>query len=381
MVFSRVEPAELRQRLAKSCRELVAISSVTGDEQAITDYLENWARSHPHLTRDDVIRHGNGLIVGQFEDHKPCIALIGHTDTVPHYDGYTGPRVDEHKVYGVGASDMKGALAVMQLLFEILPLRELPFSLVLVFYDREEGPYDQNGLQPLLESYEALRDIDLGIAMEPTDNTLQLGCVGSIQARVTFKGRAAHSARPWQGENAIHKAGRMLTELHARPHAEVEVDGLIFRDCMSATLAKGGRARNVVPDHFELNINYRFPPPPSSSRRGGESLEEAVKRAEAEIRRVATGAECEILDVAPPGPVPVDNPILEHLQSLVELQVQPKQAWTDVARLAAHGIDAINFGPGAGAAAHQVNEWIDIDAMVFAYQALERVLTAPLEGI
>lgn len=365
--------SQLRQRLIESCLDLVGIPSVTGDERAITDHLERWARAQPALTRDDVIRHGNGLIVGSMQDHKPCIALIGHTDTVPHYEGYQGPHQDDTKVYGVGASDMKGALAVMQCLYEDLNISSLPFSLLLVFYDREEGPYDNNGLAPLLENYEILRNIDLGIAMEPTDNTLQLGCVGSIQARVTFEGRAAHSARPWQGDNAIHKAGRLLTTLAERPYAEVEVEGLTFRDCMSVTLAQGGRARNVVPDAFELNINYRFAPvgDPQS----------CVERAVNELRSLAGGARCDILDIAPPGPVPVDNPILEHVQALSHLPVEPKQAWTDVARLAAHGIDAINLGPGAGAQAHQRGEWIEIDAMVQCYQVLERILTVPLEGV
>ena len=61
------------------------------------------------------------------------------------------------------------------------------------------------------------------------------------------------------------------------------------------------------------------------------------------------------------------------------LKVQPKQAWTDVARLAAHGIDAVNYGPGMGAQAHQAGEWISLDAMCHAYETLVRILTVPLE--
>jgi succinyl-diaminopimelate desuccinylase len=249
----------------------------------------------------------------------------------------------------------------------------LPFSLLLVLYDREEGPYADNGLQPLIESYEALGDVDLAVAMEPTDNTLQLGCVGSIQARVTYSGRAAHSARPWQGENAIHKAGRLLSALEARGYPEVEVEGLVFRDAISVTLARGGRARNVIPDRFDLNLNYRFGP------RG--SPDDRIADAIAEVRSLSGDAEVEILDIAPPGAVPVENPILEHFQAHAHLPVEPKQAWTDVARLAAHGIDAVNFGPGAAAQAHQAGEWIEIDAMLQAWEILAQVLSSPLEGV
>jgi succinyl-diaminopimelate desuccinylase len=204
--------------------------------------------------------------------------------------------------------------------------------------------------------------------MEPTDNTLQLGCMGALQARVVFHGKAAHSARPWQGDNAIHKAGPFLASLMQRPHREVNVKGLVFREAVSVTLASGGRARNVIPERFELNLNVRFAP-----------VEGATDAAIAEARRLAEGAEVEITDVSPPGPIPENNPILEHLQRLARLPVEPKQAWTDVARLAAFGIDAINFGPGMGAQAHQAGEWISLDAMVRAYEVLRRVLTTPLE--
>jgi succinyl-diaminopimelate desuccinylase len=367
----------VRARLAESCLELLRIPSVTGNEKEICDHLERWALAQRGVGRDELVRLGNSLIVqfgGQYEETKPCIALVGHTDTVPPSGaGDAGPRLDGDKLYGLGASDMKGGLSVMQVLTETLDLENLPFALVLIFYEREEGPYLENGLGPLLEANEWLRDVDLAVCMEPTDNTLQLGCMGSIQARLTFKGRAAHSARPWQGDNAIHKAGPLLAQLNSRPPREIEVQGLTFKEAMTVTGARGGHARNVVPDRFELNVNYRFAPT------GG--IDAAVQAARAEIHRLAGEAEVEILDVAPPGPVPVDNPILEHLLAHASLTVQPKQAWTDVARLAAFGIDAINFGPGATGQAHQSGEWASLDALVHAYDVLARTLAAPLDGM
>ncbi len=368
-------PANLRTRLAELCLELLRIPSVTGNEKEICDHLERWAVRQRGVGRDELVRLGNSLIVqfgGQYEETKPCVALVGHTDTVPP-SGAGEPRQEGDQIIGLGASDMKGGLAVMQMLTEQLDLETLPFALVLVFYEREEGPYLENGLGPLLEQNDWLRDVDLAIAMEPTDNTLQLGCMGSIQARVTYRGRAAHSARPWQGENAIHKAGSLLAQLNNRPVREVDVEGLIFREAITCTAAHGGRARNVVPDRFELNLNYRFAPS------GG--IDTAVQAAKAELHRIVGDAEVEILDIAPPGPVPVDNPILEHMMSHASLTVQPKQAWTDVARLAAFGIDAVNFGPGATAQAHQTGEWISLDAMVHAYDVLTRTLSAPLDGM
>ncbi len=353
--------------LAQRCLNLLKIPSVTGEETAITDHLEAWGKS---LGTQAVFRHGNGLVLGKPDHERPCIALVGHTDTVPPHPDDDAPYRDGDRIVGLGASDMKCSLAVIQALFERCDLEALPFNLMAVFYDREEGPYDQNGLQPLLETCDMLRGVDLAVAMEPTDNTLQLGCMGGFQARITFKGRAAHSARPWEGDNAVHNAGPFLTELKLRPCREVIIEGLTFREAASVTLAQGGRARNVIPDTFVCNLNYRFAPE--------APIEANIERVRQEILAMAQGAQVEFVDLAPPGPVPVGNPILAHWQTVVPMKVLPKQAWTDVARLATFGIDAVNFGPGMGAQAHQKGEWVSLSAMAQAYDMLWRFLRVPL---
>ena len=359
--------APLAQRLTDLCMRLCAIPSVTGDEAALADALWAWASALPEgIARR---RFGHSLVLGAPVPGRPTVALVGHIDTVPPSEAaMLPPTCDGVRLTGLGASDMKGGVAVMQAILEDLGGRaQAPITPMLVLYDREEGPYADNGLEPLLAAHPELGEVDLAIAMEPTDNTLQLGCVGSIQATLAFRGKAAHSARPWQGENAIHKAGPLLAQLLRRGAEEVEVDGLIFRQAASVTLAQGGRARNVVPDSFTLNLNYRFAP-----------QVDAMARAQAEVARLAEGCELTITDAAPHGPVPMDNPLVQHFAALCGLGFAPKQAWTDVARLAAHGIDAINYGPGATAQAHQDGEWIEVAAMVRSYEALQRLFTAPL---
>ncbi len=363
-----------QEKLTALCLELVAIESVTGNETAITDYIEAWAKALG-LPSD---RQGNALIVGPQEDSRPIISLVGHTDTVPMTPDYKGSRVIGDTLEGLGSSDMKGSLAVMQYLAETMPLESQPLALQLIFYDKEEGPFKDNGLQPLLDARPALKNIALAIAMEPTDNTLQLGCVGGLQAKITFKGQAAHSARPWQGENAVHRAGRLLAYLEARAkkehHHMVDVKGLSFRNAMSVTLAQGGRARNVVPDSFIMNLNYRFAP------LANKTVAQLIANAKSEVHGLLesagyTHAEqaaivVDIEDVSPPGPVIVGNSHFKRLQETSGLTVKPKQAWTDVARLAVFGVEAINFGPGFGAQAHQEGEYISILEMHKAYEVL-----------
>ena len=351
----------LAQALARRTLALCQISSPIGEERALADDVERWALAHH--PREHVRRSSHSLVVGNLEDPRPTVALVGHLDTVPPHAGDLPPRIEGGRVYGLGSSDMKGGLAVMMSLSESLPLSSLPVNLVLVLYEREEGPYLENGLQPLLDGIPALRNIRFGIAMEPTDNVVQVGCVGSVHATLRFQGKRAHSARPWQGVNAVHQAGPLLAELLALPRREVTVDGFKFYEVFSVTRAQGGHARNVVPDLFELNLNYRFAP--------GKTLVQAQE----DVRALVAGrAEIEFTDLSPSGRVCGDNPLFRRLLDATGLPAESKQAWTDVARLSEFGIDAVNFGPGETAQAHQENESAGIDALAVAHEKLAQFL-------
>ncbi|MFZ5472209.1 MAG: succinyl-diaminopimelate desuccinylase [Myxococcota bacterium] len=354
---------DLVSRLSARALELCRLDSPIGQEKAIADHIETWAKGR--FAAVDVLRHSHSLVVGHLGDSRPSVALIGHLDTVPPHPGTQPARIEGDRLIGLGSSDMKGALAVMMALAEDLPLPKLQVNLLLLFYEREEGPYLESGLGPLFQQAPALRDIRFAIAMEPTDNVVQLGCVGSLHATLRFFGAAAHSARPWQGENAIHKAGPLLAELFSLPRREVRVGGFTFYEVMSVTQASGGRARNVVPESFQLNLNYRFAP--------GKSVEEAQEEVRA---RVNGRAEVEFTDLAPSGRVCDDNPLLQKLLAVTGLPATSKQAWTDVARLASFGVDAVNFGPGETAQAHQQYESASLPALAEAYRKLELFLRA-----
>ena len=172
--------------------------------------------------------------------------------------------------------------------------------------------------------------------------------MGTAQIEVTFHGEAAHSARPWQGENALTAAGGFLSGLHGRAATETNVEGLTFYEVIVPTMARGGRAKNVVPDEFWINVNHRFPP--------GKGVED-VRRLFDEL--LPEGASYEVTDFAPSGPVELGNPLLKGLIE-TGLEVRPKQAWTDVARFSQRGVAAANFGPGFPAQAHQKNEHAEL---------------------
>jgi succinyl-diaminopimelate desuccinylase len=349
--------------LADRTLALCRIQSPIGEERELADHVEAWAV--PVFGRARVVRHGHSLVLGADSpgDSRPLVALVGHLDTVPAHPGDGPVRREGDRLFGLGASDMKGGLAVMMALAEALPLDQLPCQVAYILYEREEGPFLESGLGPLLDKVPMLARVTFGIALEPTDNVVQVGCVGSLHATLKFQGKSAHSARPWQGDNAIHRAGPLLAELGSLPRTEVLCDGFPFYEVMSITRAEGGRARNVVPDQMTLNLNYRFAP--------GKSLEQAQDDV---LRRVAGRAEVTFTDLAPSGRVCADNPHYRRLLEVTKLPAESKQAWTDVARLGMAGIDAVNFGPGETAQAHQKNESASAAALDLAYEKLAAFL-------
>ncbi|MEZ4266968.1 MAG: succinyl-diaminopimelate desuccinylase [Myxococcota bacterium] len=352
----------VEEALVQTTMDLVRIASVTGDERAIADAVE--ARLRERLPKGRVLRFRDSVVAWPWprREGRPLIGLFGHLDTVPdHQDGPV--RIEGGRIHGCGVSDMKAGDAVMLELLERLSPEDCRADLCAVFYEAEEGPYDANGLQPLLAQTPELRDIDLAFCLEPSDNRLQLGCLGGIHCTLTYAGRRAHSARPWQGDNAVHKAGPLLSRLLERQRVEVRFGDLSYFEVMSVTMVSGVGARNVIPDSFSLNLNYRFAP--------GRSLDEAKR----DIEALAQG-ECELTwtDLSPSGPVCRDNPLLAPLLNDATVPHEPKQAWTDVARLALFGIDAVNLGPGESAQAHQRGESCAISLITDGYALFERYL-------
>ena len=344
--------------LSDTLVELINIPSVIGNEEEITTAIDfRMAATRP------VLRLGNALVVGE-STGKPLIVLYGHTDTVPE-QGRGTASVDEDRVYGLGACDMKAGVAVMIHLLEDPEVLNGPYDVVGVFYDKEEGPSAENGLEDVLNAVGWLGDAEFSIVLEPTDLNLELGCNGAMNADIIFTGHAAHSARPWLGENAVTKAGAWLAEMHDRMPEPVEIAGLEYREVFSVTRANGGIANNVLPSRFTMNLNYRFPPI--------YNLDDA----EARLLQVASAAdEVVITDRAAAGTIPEGNRHLARMEALVGGAKTAKQGWTDVARLTGRDIPAVNYGPGEVAQAHQATESIPVANLHIVFDVLQRFLTS-----
>jgi succinyl-diaminopimelate desuccinylase len=341
----------LAARLAARTVALVDIPSVSGAEGAV---LAAIAERIP--SGFDVLDDADDVLFVAPRVRRagtPFVLLAGHVDTVPAAGNVPGRMVDG-AIEGRGAADMKGALAVMLELASTLAHRPARYDVGLLFFGREELPYSQSALLPLFERCPAASTPDLAIVMEPTANAIEVGCLGNLNATVIVSGRAAHSARPWLGDNAIHRAIQALAPLADLPVREAHIDGLVFREVVSVTRIEGGVAANVIPDQVQATVNFRYAPGQTPAG------------AEARLRELlaATPVEVRIDGNAPPGPVSVSNPLVQALRDSGDLPLGPKQAWTPVAEFAVAGVDAVNFGPGDPQYAHRDDERVEVQSLV-----------------
>jgi len=363
---------DLVARLVAQCAQ----PSVTGSERELADTLERRYRD----LGEPVVRVGDSLVVGGPAQDRPTVLLVGHLDTVPPTDADELAReatLDDGTavVIGRGASDMKAGNVVAMHLMEDDALRAgSPWSVALLLYAGEEGPAAGNALPAVLDAVPWLTDAALAIVLEPTDGRVELGCLGGIHARVTFRGAAAHSARPWQGRNALSGAGAFLTALDGRAPVTRVVDGIDFRDVLVATQAwtrglgpqeRGAAPMNVVPDRFTVNVNLRFAP-----SRDLATAERELREEVAALSGPDADVTIEIVDRAPPAPPHRDDPAVTAFVRSVGSAIAGKQAWTDVARLTERGVPALNYGPGATAQAHQRGEWVAVDALCDARERI-----------
>jgi len=339
--------------LAQRTFELVDIPSESRHETAVTAYVQE------AMPLELVFSDGESLLYAK-RAGKPLILLAGHTDTVPA-QGNLPARVEDDAIVGLGASDMKGGLGVMIELARWADGVDLAYDLALLFFPREELGPNENPLPGVFERVPMIDESQLVICLEPTDNTLQLGCLGNLVARVVFEGRSAHSARPWLGVNAINVAFDGLRPVLEAEPRDVDIDGLVFREVLSATQISGGIAANVIPARVEVILNFRYAP--------NRSPANAEKRV-----RELVGRDIEILSHSPPAHVALRSPAVEKLRAAGGFEVQPKQAWTNVADFAARGLDAVNLGPGGTRYAHAVDERVEIAELERTFAAQQRFL-------
>ncbi|GED98305.1 succinyl-diaminopimelate desuccinylase [Gordonia crocea] len=356
----RADPAELTAAL-------IDIPSESRDETTIADAVE--AALREQTTGFEVLRHGNRVLARTRLGRERRVMLAGHLDTVPIADNVPHrweDGADGAVIHGCGSVDMKSGDAVF--LHLAATLREPRHDLTLVFYDCEEIAAEFNGLGAIEAELPEWLDADVAILGEPTGGLIEAGCQGTLRVRVTAHGTRAHTARAWMGDNAIHRLGGLLQVLGAYQPRRVDIDGCEYREGLQAVAVSGGVAGNVVPDEAAVDINFRFAPDRSS------------EQALAHVREVIAGAPggadlgVEVTDLAPGALPGLANPAAAELVAAADHRFRAKYGWTDVARFAARGIPAVNFGPGDPSIAHMRDEHVPVGQIHQVHRVLRDYL-------
>jgi succinyl-diaminopimelate desuccinylase len=327
-------------------RALCDVPSVSGDEAVLADAVAEALKGCAHL---EVLRDGNAVVARTNLGRAQRVVVAGHLDTVPIKDNVPAEVRDddgETVLWGRGSVDMKGGVAVQLVLAATLIAPSV--DVTWVFYDQEEIDAHLNGLGRLVRTHADWIAADFAVLCEPTSGAIEGGCNGTLRVEVRVPGQAAHTARAWKGVNAIHETSHVLNRLSWYEPAQVDVDGLRYREGLSAVAVRGGIANNVVPDECVVTVNYRFAPSKS------------VADAEAHVREVFAGYGVVVTDSAPGARPGLDHPIARSFADTVARATGtgpgPKYGWTDVARFAELGVPAVNFGPGDPSLAHADDE-------------------------
>ncbi|MFZ9702430.1 MAG: succinyl-diaminopimelate desuccinylase [Candidatus Nanopelagicales bacterium] len=347
----------INQELSKLTLDLVNISSVSKDEKSIADSIAEALKKYSHLK---ITRVNNSIVAQTNFGNKQRVVIAGHIDTVPANNNFPG-KINDSEVIGLGSVDMKSGIAVaLKLASEITSSN---YDVTYLFYESEEIETKFNGLELITKQQKDLLDCDFAILMEPTNGILEVGCQGSLRFEVSTSGKRSHSARWWNGENAIHKTNKILEILNNYKSREPEIDGHKFREGLQAVKVNGGIAGNVVPDSVTISINHRFAP--------DTSIDQATQN----MKTLFKDFNFQLVDAANAAPTGLSNLLIKEFVSNIGKNIAPKFGWTDVARFANAGIPAINFGPGDPNLAHHPEEKVLISQINDVYESLKNWLT------
>lgn len=310
---------------------LVDIPSESRHEKRIADEIETALREQ--TAGFEIIRNGDAVLARTDRGLPSRVLLAGHIDTVPAA-GNVPSRRDGDELYGCGTSDMKSGDAVF--LHLAATVEQPAHDLTLVMYDCEEIEASANGLGRIERELPEWLQADVAILGEPSGGLIEAGCQGTLRVVVSATGTRAHSARSWLGDNAIHRLAPVLDRLAAYQARSVDIDGCVYREGLSAVRIDGGIAGNVIPDAASVTVNFRFAP------------DRTVAQALAHVQEVFDGLDVGIEQTdAASGALPgLTRPAAAALVEAAGGQVRAKYGWTDVARFAALGIPAVNYGPG-----------------------------------
>jgi acetylornithine deacetylase len=328
-------PQRLPLDVASLTFDLVRIPSLTGSEGDVVAAVETLLRQREWTVRRIPVSSGRDDLLVTASD-GPTVTLSTHLDTVPPY---IAPRLDGGRLYGRGACDAKGIAAAMIAAGERLRAREVPVALLFVVGEEtiHDGALAANAT---VTTSRALID------GEPTESKLAVGTKGALRAVVRTSGRAAHSAYPELGRSATHALVQLLAKLDTVP---MPTDPLLGATTINIGALSGGIADNVLAPSAEARLMIR--------------LVSQASDVEDRLRRWAEPhAAIEFAAMVPP----------VRLHTAPGFETSVVAFATDIPCLTSWGVPYL-FGPGSIHHAHTDGEYVELDELVRAVDAYERL--------
>ncbi len=361
--------------------DLVSIESVNpslvkggAGEENIARYVADFLRKAGVECRLDGVGNSRFNVVGfvRGSGGGRCLMLNGHLDTVGAA-GMESPfvaRIEQGRLYGRGAQDLKGGLTAALLAMKVLAQgARLKGDVILAAVADEE--FQSAGTRALLAS--GIRS-DAAVVVEPTGLEIATAHKGFAWAEVETFGRAAHGSRPQEGLDAIIFMGRILTEIERLEKALAARPSHPLLGCGSihASLISGGQELSSYPANCTLSLERRLVPGEDDATFISE-LEKII--AGLQSRDANFRAQIRPGYWARPLETPRDTPVLHYLSesSRNVLRREPALAvqsfWTDAALLSEAGIPSVLFGPG-GAGLHSAVEYVLLDEVALCAEVL-----------
>jgi succinyl-diaminopimelate desuccinylase len=330
-------------------------------------FVKGWLEARDIPTGQLAIRDLPILLAEVGPEDAPTVVLHGHIDVVPGREGQFEPKVEDGRLIGRGAYDMKGALASMMLAVNDLKSQAAVRVRLAVVPDEEAEDEDYRGTDHLVDSGLAG---DFAITGEPTDMHVGVAAKGVLAVRLEVRGRAAHGSTPWEGDNAALKAFDIFRRIESLPFSR-ESSELFDRPSINLGRIQGGDALNKVPDRCVIDVDIRYLPDQSDEEILGQ---------------ISGLSDCEVVSTFTRPPVEVDR---EHrfVKALCaaaaphhdgDVVSVGRDGASDAISFLRVGVPAVEFGP-LGGGHHGPEEWVSVDSLRKYRRALADFATSMAE--
>lgn len=365
-------------RVTKLTKDLIDIRSESAEdgEEEVSKYISAYLKEIGIKSKTISFGKHRSNVVAEIGDGEGLM-LNGHTDTVPIGDPSkwkcgTSARMANGRIYGRGASDMKGSIAAILAALGTARLREPKRRLLLAFVGDEERNLE--GSKCLLSRHKSLfNGVRWGVIAEPTDLLICIAQKGIVEFSITVAGKAAHSSQPWLGRNAITDTAKAIDALSMLQSQFKVHDHMLGTGTINIGRVSGGVAANVIPEKCNLEADRRLVP--------GENLQTAINEIKVALERVRIRYKMHVTLSQMPYSLPRNSFIARYLKSLTGRAFAGVYGYTE-ARLYKDmaNIDCAVFGPGTTKGIHGPNEFVRVSNLEKGTMYYSRIINRWLAG-